>query len=138
MTTIQPLDPDAVTATFAGCLVHGTGEFIEAAGIHTTARFDPERLAAATEQIDAWLTLLPTEFHATAAGGGGGWSFLNACQDINGVLWTGLHAIVEQLLLLGIARGRVVCQMPRELWEILPGGMPYYVINSAPTEAPSA
>ena len=35
---------------------------------------------------------------------------------------------MEELFCLGIAIGRVECLIPREMWKILPGGVPYYVI----------
>lgn len=72
------------------------------------------------------LANLPDTFRK---GGGGGMSFLEACNDRNGTLWTGNHRSMENLFLLGLALGEVVCLLPRTMWYILPGGMPYYMIK---------
>jgi len=61
--------------------------------------------------------------------GEGGWTFLNACQDKHGRLWTGLHQTVEKLFLLGMATGKAKCLLPREVWPMLPGGLPYFAIE---------
>ncbi len=50
-------------------------------------------------------------------------------DDCRGEQWTGLHPTVDMLFTLGLAAGRVVCLMPRELWDALPGGMPYYMVR---------
>ena len=59
---------------------------------------------------------------------GGGWSFLNSCNDRSGRQWTGLHLTMEQLWCLGIAVGRARYTLPRDFWEVLPGGMPYLTV----------
>jgi len=69
---------------------------------------------------------LPDEFHT---GKGGGWSFLDACNDRNGAQWTSLHRTMDQLVCLGHAIGAVSFCLPREMWKILPGGMPYFVVD---------
>lgn len=131
------IDPNEVRDAFVACLFED-GESqagaVLAEGIMTDAAFHPGRLAEHSDVIDGWLDALPIEFHSVEAGGAGGWSFLNVCQDREGRLWTGLHLTCEELLLLGMARGRVVCVLPRRMWSSLPGGMPYYVINAAPSE----
>ena len=60
---------------------------------------------------------------------GGGWSFLNMCVDKDGNQWTGFHEIVDKLLMLGIAIGKMSFLLPKQMWSILPGGMPYVVVN---------
>ena len=59
---------------------------------------------------------------------GGGWSFLQACVDKNGNHW-GEHSNMEELFCLGIAIGKVESLLPRDMWKVLPGGVPYYVIH---------
>ena len=71
---------------------------------------------------------LPDEFHQV---GGGGWSFLNACNNRHGELWTGEHRIMELLVMLGIGIGRVRFVMPRDLWSEMPGGMPYFMVTGS-------
>jgi hypothetical protein len=70
-------------------------------------------------------------FHRhTEESGGGGWSFLNFCQDRHGTLWTGMHQTCEELIVLGIGLGMVKWCLPRGMWDALPGGMPYLVIDT--------
>jgi hypothetical protein len=56
---------------------------------------------------------------------GGGWSFLQACVNRDGEMWTDSHRIMENLFLLGIAIEKANSLLPRELWSRLPGGVPY-------------
>jgi hypothetical protein len=119
------LTAETVEATFAACLAdHGT----EVEGIVSSATFDAARIADHAELIATLLYELPEQFRAS---GGGGWSFLNACDDRHGNQWTGLYITMERLFMLGIAAGLVECQLPRDMWKVLPGGMPYYVVKDA-------
>ena len=94
-------------------------------GIRAKFGFDPKKLEENKENISSMLDELPDEFKKNS---GGGMSFLNACMTKNGNQW-GEHQNVEQLFCLGMAIGRVELLMPREMWQILPGGMPYYCVN---------
>lgn len=136
------LSADRVSRTFRECLF--TEEEAAAPGAKATAvvgdgvmhkiGFHPARLAAADTAIAEMLGELPSEFMAAA---GGGWSFLNACNDRHGDLWTGKHATIDLLLSLGLASGRCQYVMPREMWSILPGGMPYFVVVDPAPAAPA-
>ncbi len=95
-------------------------------GVVSRFAFQPSRLEAKRAKVTAWLQALPVQFHKN---GGEGWSFLNACNQENGVQWTGLHLHMEQLFCLGIGLGLVECLLPREMWDALPGGVPYYAVN---------
>lgn len=88
--------------------------------------FHNERLKSHESGIRQMLSELPTSFHK---GMGGGWSFLNACQDKDGKQWTGLHMIMEQLFCLGMGLDLASYLLPREMWGALPGKMPYFVID---------
>jgi hypothetical protein len=99
---------------------------VTAEGILRTYAFHPERLESHREEITAMLKELPEQFKRS---GGGGWSFLNACDDRNGVQWTGLHLRMEQLFCLGIGLDLVAWALPRDMWAALPGGMPYVVVK---------
>lgn len=116
-----------VEETFIDCLCETQesldGIIIE--GIVAKYKFDTDKLEIHKTDIETMLAELPTEFRKD---GGGGWSFVNACVDKNGNQWTDLHQRMEQLFCLGIAIGKVQCTLPREMWEMLPGGMPYYAI----------
>jgi len=123
------LDPERVNAVFLDCLFkdyEDTSDMVVAEGIVNDVGFHPERLESHRVEIEAMLDELPDEFKKSE---GGGWSFLNACNDKQGNQWTGLHQRMGQLFQLGIAVGKVECQIPRDLWSAMPGGMPYYVIN---------
>lgn len=125
----QKLTPEKVESIFLDCLFkeeEDTSNHIKAEGIVHTVGFHPGRLESHKEEVEELLEELPDEFKKS---GGGGWSFLNACNDRHGNQWTGLHRTMEQLVLLGIAIGKVKFQLPRETWKALPGGMPYLVIE---------
>ena len=95
-------------------------------GILNSYAFLPEKLDEYKEEIVEMLGELPVEFRKS---GGGGWSFLNACMDKDGNQWTDFHLTMEMLICLGMGVGYVTCPLPREIWDALPGGMPYYVID---------
>lgn len=96
-----------------------------AEGIIVKAGFHPERLQKNKPAIRSLLSQLPETFLHDK---GGGHSFLNACYTKDGVLW-GNHQVMEFLFLLGLATKMVKLCAARELWESLPGGMPYYMVN---------
>ena len=97
---------------------------VVAKGIVTSFGFHPERLKDYHAEIVEELSSLPREFYAN---GGGGWSFLNMCNDNNGVQW-GEHRSMEQLVCLGIALELVKELMP-DMRDAMPGGVPYYVVD---------
>lgn len=123
------LTAENVHNTLMECLFHDgedTSAHIIGEGIQKKVGFHPERLESHRDNITAMLNELPEPFHAAT---GGGWTFLNACNDKNGNQWTGLHATVDELVMLGNAIGKLKFLMPREMWSMFPGGMPYMVIN---------
>ena len=136
MNTEPLIDPEMVNKILFDCLytddeIEGCaeGEAPEGAviveGILHPFAFHPERLESHREEVQVMLWNLPREFLPISAGGGGGWSFLNACQDANDVQWTGLHQTMDSLFVLGIGLGLAKWALPRETWVSLPGGMPY-------------
>ncbi len=127
--TVTKLDPQRVEAIFLDCLFkegEDTSKHIKAEGVIRNVGFHPERLENHKAEIVAMLEELPDEFKES---GGGGMSFLNACNDKHGNQWTGLHLRMEQLFQLGVGIGKAKSLMPREMWGALPGGMPYYVVT---------
>ena len=129
MSTKNVLDPERVKAVFMDCLFkegEDTSKYVKAEGITNNVGFHPERLESHKTEIEEMLDELPDKFKKS---GGGGSSFLNACNDKHGNQWTGLHQRMEQLFQLGVGIGKVQNQMSREMWSVLPGGMPYYVIG---------
>lgn len=99
-------------------------EAILVKGIVTNVGFDPKKIAIHKPEIIELLDELPNEFKHEVSGG---YSFLKACVDKNGNHW-GEHRSMEQLFMLGMACKRVRCLFPRELWSMLPGGVPYYEV----------
>lgn len=94
-------------------------------GITMKVGFHPQRVKENENKIIEMLAQLPEEFQQS---GGEGMSFLNACNDKNGRQWADMHRTMEELVCLGIAIGKVKFLMPRDLWSVLPGGMPYFVV----------
>lgn len=126
--TTTVLNPQRVGDIFSDCLLKADesgSDHVAVEGIAHTAHFHPARLRGYEHEIAALLGQLPSQFKQSA---GGGWSFLNACLDGTGELWTGEHRIIDQLFLLGIATGRAAYLFPRVVWVALPGGMPYVVV----------
>lgn len=129
------IDPQEVEKMFLDCLykkkemegVDGVPEdAVTVEGIVQKFGFHPGRLEEKRTKVAELLKALPHQFRRN---GEGGWSFLNACIQENGVQWTGLQERMEQLFCLGMGVGLVESKLPRKMWSVLPGGMPYYVIN---------
>lgn len=95
------------------------------AGVVYKYTFDKSKLVEHRKEIIDLLAELPDNFRKQS---GGGWSFLNVCEDKHGRLW-GEHIHVDLLMSMGIAIGVVEYLMPREMWPILPGSVPYYVVD---------
>lgn len=87
--------------------------------------FDPAKIEQNKTLIFKMLMELPTQFRQSD---GGGWSFLQACMDRHDNQWTSFHRTMGFLFALGEAAGFVKPLLPRDMWQMLPGGMPYYVI----------
>ena len=122
------LESERVTEIFTDCLFRegeDTTDHVKAEGILHNVGFHPGRLEEYEDEILEMLLELPEEFQASV---GGGMSFLNACVDKDGRQWTGEHRVMDQLFLLGTGIGRVKLCLPREVWDALPGGMPYYIV----------
>ncbi len=127
------IDPIKVHAAFTDCLfkekeiteqhVPPEGAVIVQGIIHQVG-MHPDRLESHRDEVKGWLKSLPNEFQKS---GGGGWSFLNACVDKEGEQW-GEHDDMDHLFILGMGLKLVESQLPREMWDSLPGGMPYYIV----------
>ncbi len=134
---IMKLTCQNVEKVFLSCLFkegEDTTNRIEADAIVHRVGFHPERLKAATPEIREMLLELPDEFMQSK---GGGMSFLNACMTRDGDQW-GEHRNMGQLFALGTACGAAKCLMPREMWNMLPGGMPYYAVMDVEPKAEAA
>lgn len=97
-------------------------------GICNNFAFNKDKIEEYKHKIIDMLGELPENFFSDK---GGGWSFLQACQTAFDEQWTGMHLVMEQLFCLGMAINVVKPLLPRPLWQALPGGMPYYVIDTS-------
>lgn len=95
-------------------------------GVLGSFGFHAGRVKIHETEIIAMLKEMQPEFFKST---GGGWSFLNLCQDRNGNQWTDFHKTVNELICLGIAIKKVRYLLPREMWDCFPGGMPYVQIE---------
>jgi len=96
-------------------------------GIRGPIGFHPERVKEHAKDIEEMLLQLPNEFMKF---GGGGYTFLNGCMTADGEQW-GEQSNVDELICLGMAIGKCSFLMPREMWGVLPGGMPYFVVDNS-------
>ena len=96
-------------------------------GVVRNFGFNKERLQKHKDTIVALLKQLPEQFNE-------GWSFLNMCVDKEGNQW-GEQRDVEELVCLGLGIGKVRSCFPREMWKVLPGGVPYYIVLSEESAA---
>lgn len=91
-------------------------------GIMQVFGFDPVRLEANREKVRTLIRETVTDEFLMS--GGGGYTFLNLCMDRNGDQWAE-HPTLDSFVTLAGALGMAGFCAPRELWNILPGGMPY-------------
>ena len=122
------LTSEVVEKIFLDCLFKEDEDhkaFIEARGVQLNVGFHPGRLKENESKIIELLDQLPDNFKESK---GGGWSFLNACIDKDDNQW-GEHRNIDQLLCLGIGIGKARILLPREMWSIFPGGIPYFTIK---------
>lgn len=99
-------------------------KYIPATGLRMTCAFNPSRLESHSNEVHDILQNLPKEFFEST---GGGYSFLNMVTDKNGDLCME-QTTADELLMLGIASGWVQILVPREMWSMFPGGVPYIVV----------
>jgi len=90
--------------------------------IKITFGLHPERIKAHAEEIGTMVNELPDKFKE-------GSSFLDMCITKDGKLWTGFQQQMEQLMILGVAAGKLEYCAPKKDWYALPGGMPYVRIT---------
>ena len=110
---------------FMDCLFkegEDTTNHVKVEGLTSMFGLHPQRLEEKRELVTALLAELPAEFKE-------GWTFLNLCTTKDGEQWTGMHRICEQLVVMAIGLGLIEYCMPKEMWVILPGGVPYLMIK---------
>ncbi len=95
-------------------------------GITIKTGFDPVKIENHKKDIAELLNQLPVQFQHDQ---GGGFSFTAAPFNKAEQQW-GEQMNAQELMLLGVAAGMVQYCMPRELWSAMPGGVPYFVVNT--------
>ena len=117
-----------VQQVFFNCLFQDDEDTSNHIPVHSVifkGGFHPERLTQNTDTIRQLLLQLPEQFMKSK---GGGYTFLCACDNNEGVQW-GEHYAIDQLLSLGLAsKTAEFCISDRSMWESFPGGMPYFVV----------
>lgn len=119
------LTAENVDFIFRDCLFRkdeDTANAVKVEGIICKFCFHPERLEIHKAEIAEMCDELPDHFKASSGDGG---AFLHLCINKHNEQWTGSHQHMEQLMTLGLASGKIQLLAKRELWEKLPGGMPY-------------
>jgi hypothetical protein len=104
----------------------GETGFTSVSGVLKNASFHKGRLAERKEAIHTLLKELPASLQEI---GGGGASFLEIAEDRDGKVWTRNFLLMEQLLLLGLAIGKIEYTHKRRFWDILPYGIPHIVVK---------
>ena len=47
----------------------------------------------------------------------------------DGAQWTGFQLRMEQLMVMAIGLDIMAYLMPKEMWKVLPGGVPYIIVK---------
>ncbi|MCK5285925.1 MAG: hypothetical protein KAJ58_01715 [Candidatus Pacebacteria bacterium] len=120
------LTKERVESIFMDCIFksgESVGSYVPAQGIHSSVGFHPRRIIEYQNEIIEMLDELPDKFREIE-----GAPFKDAYYDKNGKQWTCIGTMMEQLFQLGLAIGKVSFQNSREVWPLLPGGLPRYRI----------
>lgn len=94
-------------------------------GITINVGFHPFRLKEKLEDIRSLVSELPDIFMND---GGGGHTFLHLVTNKAGNVWANQQK-AQELLLLGLASKLISYCMQREFWKLLPGGVPFIVVD---------
>ena len=129
---MMKLTSENVDKVFCDCLYRKSedlhkalsdGKLIE--GVMLKVVFNTEKVEKHLQDIKDMLAQLPLEFRKED---GGGWSFLQMCNDEEGNQWTGVHKQMDALVCLGLAIDELRFCLPREMWKVFPDGMTYVQI----------
>ncbi|WCF11483.1 hypothetical protein NDS46_31495 (plasmid) [Paenibacillus thiaminolyticus] len=93
--------------------------YIDVEGVKFSMGFHPERLSMYKDEVAQMIANLKTDINTE-----NGISFLEICLDKRGHLWTGQHEVCDDLIVLGIGLKLLEYVLPREMWNMCPGGLP--------------
>ncbi len=116
---------EKINKIFRDCLFNKIEEVIDPLmieGITINVVFNKKKIEDHREEIIDLVDNLHPTFKE-------GWTFLNMCLNKDNIQWTGSHNTMQELLLLGLAIEKIEYLLPKEMWSILPGGMPYIKIR---------
>lgn len=116
------LTSENVDNIFLECLADKNEGMTVVEGVKIKTVFSPAKIKENHGKIRDMLECLDDNFFV---GKGGGWSFLNMCVDKHGKLWTGDHMQCDRLICLGLAANLLQFTLPRDVWYVLPGEVPY-------------
>lgn len=105
-----------------------TTNYVPVQGITISMGLHPGRLEEIKPQVKELLEQLPKEFHKDH---GGGTTFMSMPALADGSMW-GEQRNAQELLLMGLATGYLTYCLPREMWMVLPGGVPYVTFDPNP------
>ena len=114
-----------VNLAFRKCLFREEEDktnYVRVEGLTNIFCLHPERLEEQRELVKACLDELPPIFKE-------GYSFLKLCENKDGDLWTGMQRTCQELVVMAVGLNLMSYCLPREVWPVLPGGVPYVIIN---------
>lgn len=135
------LNANNVRSVFMDCLYTSKEEYdnnpesgIRIEGITSIFILNKDKLEKHRNEIISMLDQLPPAFRASEiTNGGGGWSFIQMPfkgKDNDNLDQWGEQPNAQELMLLGMGIGVMAYLIKdREIWRIMPGGVPYIVYN---------
>jgi len=123
------LSTNNVISIFDNCLSNKYTKkenILNVKSVNFNIKFDLEKILKNTNDINSMINELPNNFKENI---GGGWSFLNIIINNKGEIWTSEHIIADKLVSLGLATNKLSFLLEKDVWKILPGGMPYIIIH---------
>lgn len=115
------INKERLNEIFMDCLFkrgEDTTNHVMVDGVTNRFSLHPSRVNQNKKEISTMVDCLPKEFDE-------GYSFLEMCVDSLGNQWTGLHNDTQELLVLGIAIGRLEYTASMEFVRMVLGGIPY-------------
>lgn len=103
-----------------------TSPVVKVEAVASTFGFHQERLGAIKPKVMELLSQMPEAFFKDI---GQGDTFLNGLVNDKNIPWSTNQSDLDMLLALGLGTELITYSMPRDMWPILPSGLPYFTIN---------
>jgi hypothetical protein len=137
------IDPKRVNELLIDCLFRNeelgdTPNIMPEGGVKVEATmvtfgFHPDRLQAHRFEVVEMLKQLDDSFMQSK---GGGMSLMNMVATKDGELWTGIQKTADELFALAKGMDLADFTLPRDMWVVLPGQMPYITIYDTKFDEP--